>query len=96
MPEDVKEEKKPVITNKMVVIQTKDGVFLRFKLSEVPEKKKGAIGVRGISLGKLDEIDKIYIVGFGDKTTIRYRSKEVELMKLKLAKRGLKGTKVRV
>ncbi|MBR3401119.1 MAG: DNA topoisomerase 4 subunit A [Parasporobacterium sp.] len=96
LPEDVKEEKKPVITNKMVVIQTKDGVFLRFKLSEVPEKKKGAIGVRGISLGKLDEIDKIYIVGFGDKTTIRYRSKEVELMKLKLAKRGLKGTKVRV
>ena len=94
--DDVPEEKKPVITNKMIVIQTKDGVFLRFKLSEIPEKKKGAIGVRGINLGKQDEIDKIFIVGFGDKTTVRYRSKEVELMKLKLAKRGLKGTKVRV
>ena len=94
--EDVREEKKQAITNKMIVIQTKDGVFLRFRLSEVPEKKKGAIGVRGINLGKKDEIDKIFIVGSGDKTTVRYRSKEVELMKLKLAKRGLKGTKVRV
>ena len=37
-----------------------------------------------------------YILGFGDKTTIKYRSKDVELMKLKLAKRGLKGTKIRV
>ena len=86
---------KPV-TNKMIVIQTKDGVFLRFRLSEVPEKKKGAVGVRGINLGKDDEIDKIYILGFGDKTTVKYRSKDVELMKLKLAKRGLKGTKIRV
>ena len=37
------------------------------------------------------------ITGFGDKTTINYKnSKEVELMKLKLAKRGSKGTKLRV
>ena len=86
---------KPV-TNKMIVIQTRDGVFLRFRLSEVPEKKKGAVGVRGISLGKDDEIEKIYILGFGDRTTVQYRSREVELMKLKLAKRGLKGTKIRV
>ena len=86
----------PKITNKMIVIQTKEGVFLRFKLCEVPEKKKGAIGVRGINLNKNDEIDKIFIVGFGDKTSVKYKSKEVELMKLKLAKRGLKGTKVRV
>ncbi len=85
------------ITNKMIVIQTKEGVFLRFKLSEVPEKKKNAVGVRGINLNKDDEIDKVFIVGFGDKTTINYKnSKEVELMKLKLAKRGSKGTKLRV
>ena len=91
------EVKAKPITNKMIVIQTKDGVFLRFKLSEVPEKKKNAVGVRGINLNKDDEIDKVFIVGFGDKTTINYKnSKEVELMKLKLAKRGSKGTKLRV
>ena len=84
------------ITSKMIVIQTRDGVFLRFRLSEVPEKKKGAIGVRGINLGKNDEIDKIYIVGFGDKASVNYKNKEVELMKIKLAKRAAKGTKLRI
>ena len=79
----------------MAVLQTKDGVFLRFKLSEIPSKHKGAVGVRGIRLNKDDEIDKVYIVGFGDKTSIQYHNKEVELMKLKLAKRDTRGTKLR-
>ena len=82
-------------TNKMVVLQTKDGVFLRFKLNEVPSKHKGAVGVRGIKLNSGDEIDRVYIVGFGDKTSIQYHNKEVELMKLKLAKRDTRGTKLR-
>ena len=42
-----------------------------------------------------DEIDKVYIIGFGDKATIEYRNKEVELMKIKLSKRDTKGTKIR-
>ena len=95
-PKEKAEAKEKFVTSKMVVLQTKDGVFLRFKLSEVPEKKKGAIGVRAIKLGKDDEIDKVYIVGFGDKTTIKYHNKDVELMKLKLAKRDTKGTKLRL
>ena len=38
-----------------VVLQTKNGVFLRFLTSEVPEKKKAAVGVRGIRMaGKPD------------------------------------------
>ncbi|MDO4734746.1 MAG: DNA gyrase C-terminal beta-propeller domain-containing protein, partial [Lachnospiraceae bacterium] len=90
------EPKEKFVTSKMVVLQTKEGVFLRFKLSEVPEKHKGAVGVRGIKLGKDDEIDKVYIVGFGDKTSVKYHNKDVELMKLKLAKRDTKGTKLRL
>lgn len=82
-------------TNKMVVLQTKDGVFLRFKLNEIPEKHKGAVGVRAIKLNPEDEIDKVYIVGFGDKATIEYHDKQVELMKIKLSKRDTKGTKIR-
>ena len=88
--------KQKFFTNKMVVLQTKAGVFLRFKLNEVPEKKKGAVGVRGIKLSKGDEIDKVYIVGFGGKETIKFKNKEIELVKnVKLAKRGQKGTKLR-
>ena len=37
-----------------VVLQTKDGYFLRFPIEEIPEKKKGAIGVRGMKLGEKD------------------------------------------
>lgn len=97
-PEEGKkpEAKAKFVTSKMVVLQTKEGVFLRFKLNEVPEKKKGAVGVRGIKLSPEDEIDKVYIVGFGDKTSIKYHNKDVELMKLKLAKRDTKGTKLRL
>ena len=82
-------------TNKMVVLQTRDGVFLRFKLNEVPEKKKGAVGVRGIKLNDGDEIDKVYVIGFADKKVIQYHGKDLELMKIKLAKRDGKGTKPR-
>ncbi len=97
----VENDGRPVIkkdefsTNKMVVLQTRDGVFLRFRLSEVPEKKKGAIGVRGIKLNPNDEIDKVYIVGVGDKKEIKYKGKDLELMKIKLAKRDGKGSKPR-
>ena len=90
------EPRREFTTNKMVVLQTKDGVFTRFKLNEVPEKKKGAVGVRGMKLADGDEIDKVYIVGFGDKKSITYHSKELELMKIKLSKRDTKGTKPRM
>ena len=83
-------------TNKMVVLQTKDGIFLRFKLNEIPEKKKGAVGIRGIKLNKDDEIDKVYVIGFGDKKVIKYKNKDVELIKIKLTKHGIKGTKIRI
>ena len=88
-------EKKPFSTNKMAVLQSKDGVFLRLRLSEVPEKKKTAIGVRGIRLNAEDRIEKVYITGFGDKTFIMYHERQVELMKIKLAKRDTKGTRLR-
>ena len=39
-----------------VVLQTKDGYFLRFSAQEVAEKKKAAVGVRGIKLRKNDEL----------------------------------------
>ena len=35
---------------KDIILQTKDGYFLKFSLEEIPEKKKGAVGVRGMKL----------------------------------------------
>lgn len=92
---DKKYEKKPFTTNKMAVLQSADGVFLRLRLEEVPEKKKNAVGVRGIRLNPGDRLEKVYITGAGDKTFIMYRDREIELMKIKLARRDTKGTKLR-
>lgn len=82
-------------TNKMLVLQTRDGVFLRFKLNEVPVQKKNARGVKGINLAKDDEVENAYVVRSGAGQTIERHGKTIELMKIKLAKRGNKGTKLR-
>ena len=37
-------------SSRIVVLQTENGIFLRFPLNEIPEKKKNAIGVIGIRL----------------------------------------------
>lgn len=76
-----------------VVLQTTNGYFLRFMASEVPEKKKGAVGVRGIKLQKKDELEQVYLLEEGVERKILYKEKEVALHRLKLAKRGGIGTK---
>ncbi len=79
-----------------IVLQTKDGYFLRFPLEEIPEKKKGAIGVRGMKLSKDDYVEQVYYTQNAVEQTILYKEKEIELNKLKLGKRDTKGVKVRV
>lgn len=85
-----------IVTHEIVVLQTDKGVFLRFKLEEIPEKKKGAVGVRAIKLAEEDYITDVYLLDAGDNTIIEYKGKEVSLRKLKTAKRDTKGTKIRV
>ncbi len=79
----------------VVVLQTEQGVFLRFQLKEIPDKKKGAVGVRGIKLTGEDFITHVYLIDAGDNVTVEYKGKEIALRKLKTAKRDTKGTKVR-
>ena len=84
-----------IFTNEIVVLQTAKGMFLRFPLREIPEKKKGAIGVRGIKLDKDDYITDVYVLDAGDNMEVEFKGKKVELRKLKTTKRDGKGTKVR-
>ena len=73
-----------VITdNQNVVLQTREGYFLRFAADEVSEKKKGAIGVRGIRLKKKDELEHAYLFeeGYGDQSNIRGKRGESEPLK---------------
>ena len=78
-----------------VVLQTKEGFFLRFPAEEVSEKKKGAIGVRGIRLKKKDEVENAYLFEEGTEVKVAYHGKEVTLNRLKAGKRDGAGTKTR-
>ena len=79
-----------------IVLQTRGGFFLRFSIDEIPEKKKGAIGVRGMKLADKDVVENVYYTKNAVETTIEYKGKELILNNLKLGKRDSKGTKVRV
>lgn len=84
-----------VTENQNVVLRTKEGYFLRFEATEVPEKKKGAIGVRGIRLKRNDELEQVYVFEEGTESRIMYGEREVTLNRLKAAKRDGTGTKMR-
>ena len=78
-----------------IVLQTRNGYFLRFPAADIPVKKKAAVGVRGIRLQKKDELEHVYLFEEGTESKIRYGEKEVTLNRLKLAKRDGTGTKYR-
>ena len=81
--------------NQQIVLRTKGGFFLKFAAAEIPQKKKGAVGVRGIKLQKKDELEQVYLFEEGKEAKILYNEKEVYLNRLKLAKRDGTGTKNR-
>lgn len=81
---------------KNIVLQSKNGYFLRFPIEEIPEKKKAAVGVRGMKLGADDVIENVYYTQNISEQIIKYKNRQVELNKIKLAKRDSKGTKIRV
>lgn len=80
---------------KELILRTEEGVFLRFPISEVPEKKKGAVGVRAIQLGAKDKVEECYLL-MGEEEAIEYKEKKISLSRIKLANRDGKGTKLRV
>lgn len=79
-----------------VALRTKKGIFLRFDISEVPEKKKTALGVRGIKLSVDDAVEEVYLLDKNGETIITYNDKSISLNKLKLGHRDTKGTKLRI
>lgn len=79
-----------------IILQSKEGYFLRFDIGEIPEKKKNAVGVRGMKMNENDYIENVYYIQNGTEHIIKYKSKKIELNKLKLGRRDTKGTKVRI
>ena len=79
-----------------LVLQTKEGCFLKFLKAEIPYKKKTALGVRGIKMNESDCVEHAYMLENRTEYPISYKEKTLVLNKLKLGKRDTKGTKTRV
>ena len=78
------------------VFRSHQGMCLRIAISEIPQKKKAAIGVRGMKLDGEDRIEEVYYPDSEKDKVIYYKEKEVHLDKLKIAGRDTKGTRIRV
>ena len=87
----------PVDMNlRQILLQTVKGFFLRFALEEIPEKKKGAVGVRTMKLSEGDRIEQVYLMNYADERTFEYKGFELPLTYVKTTHRDTKGTKIRV
>ncbi|MBR4734367.1 MAG: DNA topoisomerase 4 subunit A [Lachnospiraceae bacterium] len=85
----------PLKDQKNIVLQTKEGYFLRFPVEQIPAKKKTAVGVRGMKLGPKDSVEEVYFTKNAVETTIEWHGKNLVLNGIKLGSRDSKGVKVR-
>ena len=76
-----------------VVLQTKNGYFLRFLSVDVPEKKKGAVGVRGMRLGDGELLTDVWQLNNEKEEIIMIKEKAVHLNRLRIANRDTRGVK---
>ena len=79
-----------------LALATEKGYFLRFPAAEIPEKKKGAVGVRGIRLSPEDKVREVYCLGKDQPQEIEYQGKTIPASRLKPAARDGKGTKLKL
>lgn len=77
-----------------LVMQSEKGMFLRIEAAAVPEKKKIALGVRGIRLAENDRLAKMYLFDAQDGELVAdYAGAEVVLNRLRPGNRDTKGVK---
>ena len=81
---------------RQILLQSRKGFFLRFALEEIPEKKKGAVGVRSMKLSDGDSLENAYLMNYADERTIEYKGIDLPLTYVKNTHRDTKGTKIRV
>ena len=80
-----------------VVLQSREGYFLKFAKEEVPVQKKAAMGVRGMKLSGQDSLEHAYLLEARMDYSITYKEKTIVLnSKIRMGKRDTKGTKIRV
>ena len=79
--------------NQTLVMQSAADYFLRIDAATIPEKKKGAVGVRGMRLQKNDTLAGVTLLAEGEEAEVTVKGKPVSLQRLHVANRDTKGVK---
>mgnify|MGYP001522062275 FL=1 len=69
----------PLEENDTLVMATKKDMFLRIDCAQIPQKKKGAVGVRGMKLAAGDELKSIHVLHEGEEKEVEVKGKPVAL-----------------
>lgn len=76
-----------------LVMQSEKDYLLRIDIASIPEKKKGAIGVKGMKLAEDESLSHIYAISSGENKTVKIKGKNIALNRLHIGTRGTKGVK---
>ena len=83
----------PLEENDTLVMATNKDMFLRIDCAQIPQKKKGAVGVRGMKLAAGDELKSIHVLHEGEEKEVEVKGKPVALHRLHVGNRDTKGVK---
>ncbi len=64
----------PLEENDTLVMATKKDMFLRIDCAQIPQKKKGAVGVRGMKLAAGDELKSIHVLHEGEEKEVEVKA----------------------
>ena len=76
-----------------IVLASENSFFLRFPISEIPFKKKTAVGVRGMKLAEGDLLSDIYWLEGDNSTEVEFHDRVVHINRLRIGTRDGKGTR---
>ncbi len=79
--------------NETLVMQSQKDFFLRIEAAVIPEKKKGAVGVRGMKLGAGDALCELHLLKENETKSVEVKGREIALHRLHIGNRDTKGTK---
>lgn len=76
----------------LVMCSHKD-MFLRIDCEQIPQKKKSAVGVRGMKLAASDTLKHIYVLHEGENAEVEVKGKMIALNRLHIGNRDTKGVR---
>ncbi|WP_455720643.1 DNA gyrase/topoisomerase IV subunit A [Agathobacter sp.] len=82
-----------LMENDTMVMRSKKEMFLRIDCATIPEKKKAAVGVRGMRLDREDQLSDIYLLRDQEEREVEVKGKPVALNRLHVANRDTKGVR---